>query len=236
MGHERCGAVTAAVELVNGGGQPAEAAFTRWSTRSERCSSPASSVDDAVRANALAGARALPERSAIVAAGSGVGCGCGSSPPSYSLDSGKGRAAAPESGASKSANQRVRSCSIGSSFSSFAFSSSSLRVVALLSSPRHERPEGAALEAVDPVDRLLAAVERKTAASSCVAEALRRQLRGDQVDGRDEILEVGVAHDRATRSRTRPTSARPWSRTLGGGVEQLLIVRRRGRTRRTSAA
>jgi carbonic anhydrase len=65
MGHERCGAVTAAVELVNGGGSPAgsiHAVVDALAAVLER----GMSVDEAVRANARAGARALPERSAIV--------------------------------------------------------------------------------------------------------------------------------------------------------------------------
>ena len=65
MGHERCGAVTAAVELVNGGGSPTgsiHAVVDALASVLER----GMSVDDAVRANTRAGAHALPERSAIV--------------------------------------------------------------------------------------------------------------------------------------------------------------------------
>ena len=65
MGHERCGAVTAAVELVNGGGSPGGSIHAVVDALGAVLE-PGMSVDDAVRANALAGARALPERSAIV--------------------------------------------------------------------------------------------------------------------------------------------------------------------------
>jgi carbonic anhydrase len=65
MGHERCGAVTAAVELVNGGGSPGGSIHAVVDALGAVLE-PGMSVGDAVRANALAGARALPERSAIV--------------------------------------------------------------------------------------------------------------------------------------------------------------------------
>jgi carbonic anhydrase len=65
MGHERCGAVTAAVELANVGESPTgniHAVVDALAAVLER----GMSVDEAVYANARAGARALPERSAIV--------------------------------------------------------------------------------------------------------------------------------------------------------------------------
>lgn len=65
MGHERCGAVTAAVELVNGGGSPGGSIHAVVDALGAVLE-PGMSVDEGVRANALAGARALPERSAIV--------------------------------------------------------------------------------------------------------------------------------------------------------------------------
>lgn len=87
MGHERCGAVTAAVELVNGGDSPAGSIHALVDALASVLE-PGMSVDDAVRANALAGARILPERSAIVrnAAESGS---LRVVPAEYSLDSGK---------------------------------------------------------------------------------------------------------------------------------------------------
>lgn len=87
MGHERCGAVTAAVELVNGGDSPAGSIHALVDALASVLE-PGMSVDDAVRANALAGARILPERSAIVrrAAESGA---LRVVPAEYSLDSGK---------------------------------------------------------------------------------------------------------------------------------------------------
>jgi carbonic anhydrase len=89
MGHERCGAVAAAVELVNGGGSPAgsiHAVVDALAAVLER----GMSVDDAVRANALAGARALPERSAIVRRAVETGA-LRVVPAVYSLDSGEVR-------------------------------------------------------------------------------------------------------------------------------------------------
>lgn len=65
MGHERCGAVTAAVELVNGGGSPGGSIHAVVDALAAVLE-PGMSVADGVRANVLAGARALPERSAIV--------------------------------------------------------------------------------------------------------------------------------------------------------------------------
>ena len=87
MGHERCGAVTAAVELVNGGDSPAGSIHALVDALAAVLE-PGMSVDDAVRANALAGARMLPERSAIVrrAAESGA---LRVVPAEYSLDSGR---------------------------------------------------------------------------------------------------------------------------------------------------
>jgi carbonic anhydrase len=87
MGHERCGAVTAAVELVNGGGIPGgsiHAVVDALAAVLER----GMSVDEAVRANTLAGARALPERSAIVRRAAEAG-ELRVVPAVYSLDSGE---------------------------------------------------------------------------------------------------------------------------------------------------
>ena len=99
-------------------------------------------------------------------------------------------------GASKRASQRVRSCSIGSSFSSFAFSSSSSALSrSLLLAGRDERPERAPLEAVDQVHRVLVAGELEGRRQQLLAEAVRDELRGDQVHRRHELLEVVVADD-----------------------------------------
>src|SRR5262249_6944526 len=69
------------------------------------------------------------------------------------------------------------------------------RVVALLLAGGDERPEGALLEAVDPVHRVLVALEPERRREELPAEALRRQLGGDGIDGRDYVLEVPVADD-----------------------------------------
>jgi carbonic anhydrase len=87
LGHERCGAVTAAVELLNGGESPAGSIHALVDALAAVLE-PGMSVEDAVCTNALAVARALPERSAIVrgAAESGL---LRVVPAVYSLDSGK---------------------------------------------------------------------------------------------------------------------------------------------------
>src|SRR5688572_23843228 len=69
-------------------------------------------------------------------------------------------------------------------------------VVALLAlAGRHERPERAALEPVDQVRRVLAALEGEERREQLLAEAPVRELSGDEVHGRDQVLEVAVAHD-----------------------------------------
>ena len=65
MGHERCGAVTAAVELVNGGGSPGGSIHAVVDALGAVLQ-PGMSVDEAVRVNALPVRASLPERSAIV--------------------------------------------------------------------------------------------------------------------------------------------------------------------------
>ena len=99
------------------------------------------------------------------------------------------------SGASKSASQRVRSGSIGSSCSSFAFSSSSVALSRVVLTRGHERPKRAALEAVDPVHRMLTAVELEDGGEELLAEPLRGELRRECVRCPDEILELRVVHD-----------------------------------------
>src|SRR5688572_15715737 len=69
-------------------------------------------------------------------------------------------------------------------------------VVALLVLPRgDERPERAALVAVDEVDGMLAALEAKDRREQLRPEAARLELGADEVDGRDEVLEVVVLDD-----------------------------------------
>src|ERR1043166_3468570 len=64
-------------------------------------------------------------------------------------------------------------------------------VVALLAfAGRDEWPERAALVPVDPVDRVVAAVEAERGREELRAEPARDELRPDQVHGRDEVLEV----------------------------------------------
>src|SRR5918999_3997073 len=68
-------------------------------------------------------------------------------------------------------------------------------VTLLFFARRDEGPERAALEAVDERDRLLAALEGKHSGEQLPAEAARRELRADEMDRRDEILEITVADD-----------------------------------------
>src|SRR2546430_457020 len=70
------------------------------------------------------------------------------------------------------------------------------RVVAVLAVvERDERPPRAALEAVDPVDGVRAALEPERGGKELRAEALLGQPLRDRVHGGDEVLEVRVAHD-----------------------------------------
>jgi carbonic anhydrase len=87
MGHERCGAVTAAVELVNGGGSPGGSIHALVDALGAVLE-PGMSVADGVRANVLAGVRALPERSAIVRRAVEANA-LEVVPAEYSLDSGR---------------------------------------------------------------------------------------------------------------------------------------------------
>jgi len=87
MGHERCGAVTAAVELLNGGESPAGSIHAVVDALGAVLE-PGMSVDDAARANTLAGARTLSERSAIVRRAEESGA-LRVVPAEYSLDSGR---------------------------------------------------------------------------------------------------------------------------------------------------
>src|SRR5205085_10598309 len=71
-----------------------------------------------------------------------------------------------------------------------------LGVVAfLVAAGGDERPECAALVAVDPIDRMLAAVEAEGGCEQLRAEAASLELAADDVDARDDILQVGVADD-----------------------------------------
>src|SRR5581483_9670475 len=67
-------------------------------------------------------------------------------------------------------------------------------VVALvLRAARDERPERSRLEAVDPVHRVLPALELERGREELPAEPLRLELGRDGVHARDLVLEVGVA-------------------------------------------
>ena len=89
-----------------------------------------------------------------------------------------------------------------------------LGVVALLIlAGRDERPERPALEAVDEVDRTVAvaALEGEERREQLLAEAVRGQLAGDQVNAGDEVLEVAVADDEPLVRRARPGGGGPRS-------------------------
>ena len=87
MGHERCGAVTAAVELTSGGGSPPGSIHALVDAVGAVLE-PGMSVDDAVRANARAGVRALQDRSSIVRSAAQSGA-LRVVAAEYSLDSGR---------------------------------------------------------------------------------------------------------------------------------------------------
>src|SRR5262249_32270664 len=68
-------------------------------------------------------------------------------------------------------------------------------VALLLVSHRDDRPERPALVAVDPVDRMLPTLEAERGREQPLPEAALLQLGADQVDRRDEILELRIAND-----------------------------------------
>ena len=111
-----------------------------------------------------------------------------------------------------------------------------LRVVAVSLADWHEGPERAALVAVDPVDRLRA-LELEDRREELRPEAALGELRPDEVNSRDEILELVVSHDepleaevvgRALDARVR--LARPRARAAPASRS------RPGRTRPPKAA
>ena len=102
----------------------------------------------------------------------------------------------------------MRSSSIGSSCSSFAFSSSSSALSRSCPPRRDERPERAALVAVDPVDRVLVALEAEDRGEQLLAEARCVELRGDEVHARDRDPRAPGRGRSPTRSRTSRSCAR----------------------------
>src|SRR5437660_9437190 len=68
-------------------------------------------------------------------------------------------------------------------------------VVALLVSRRYERVPRPALEVVDEVDRAAVLLELEHRAQEPVAVAAALELAGDEVDRRDEVLELVAAQD-----------------------------------------
>src|ERR671915_1486613 len=66
-------------------------------------------------------------------------------------------------------------------------------VALLLLAGGHERPERSALEPVDQIDGLLAAIEREERCQELPAETPGLELRADEIGSRDEILEIPVA-------------------------------------------
>src|SRR5512132_2231877 len=71
-----------------------------------------------------------------------------------------------------------------------------LRVVALLVLAHgYERPERPPLVAVDPVDRMLTALELEDRGEELRPESLLLQALGHGVDRRHLILEIGIADD-----------------------------------------
>src|SRR5207253_5260053 len=100
-----------------------------------------------------------------------------------------------------------------------------LGVVALLVlAGGDERPERASLVAVDPVDRVLAAVEAEHRGEELGPEALGLELGRDSVSARHEILEIRVAdHEPLEAEGVRLTVDRR-AGVLRRGLEELLDV------------
>ena len=114
------------------------------------------------------------------------------------------RAETSYSGISHSGNQRAMSSSIGSSRPAGPSCRSSCSVSrCLVARRRHERVVGAALEVVDEVDALAVVVEGEDGGQQAVAVAAALELGRERVHRHDEVVEVGVAQDRSSGSRTR---------------------------------
>src|SRR4051812_9962493 len=100
-----------------------------------------------------------------------------------------------------------------------------LGVVPLLAlAGRDERPEGAALVAVDPVHRVLAAVELEDRGEELRAEALFLQALSDRVHRRDLIFELRVADDDPRVAELVLATLQLRAGVAGDAVEQLLQV------------
>src|SRR5436190_12891525 len=100
-----------------------------------------------------------------------------------------------------------------------------LGVVPLLAlAGRDERPEGALLEAVDPVRTALLelALEREDGGEQLAAEAAVLELLRDQMRGRDEVLEVLVVDDEPLEAHLVALALDLRARLARDGVQQLL--------------
>ena len=87
---------------------------------------------------------------------------------------------------------------------------------------RDEGPERSALEAVDPRDRALVAVEAEDGRQQLFPEASGDQLGGDEVNRRHELLEVVVADDQPLEAELVAAALDLRVRVRGRDVEQLL--------------
>src|SRR5438094_5958480 len=100
-----------------------------------------------------------------------------------------------------------------------------LGVVALLLLPgRHERIERAPLVAVDPVDRMLPAVEAEHGRQKLRAEALLLEPLRNGMDGGDLILELRVAHHDPGEAEAVLLAREPRSGLRRDRVENLLEI------------
>src|SRR3954468_17726586 len=99
------------------------------------------------------------------------------------------------------------------------------RVVAfLLHAGRHERPERAGLEAVDPVHGMLAAFEAEGGREQLRAEAALDELLCDRVDRGHLILELRVAHDHPLEAERVGLAVELGARARRDALQELLDV------------
>src|SRR5262249_56746887 len=89
---------------------------------------------------------------------------------------------------------------------------------------RHERPEGAPLVAVDPVDGTLPALDLEDGGEELPAEALLLEPLRDCVDCCDLVLELGVAHDDPRVAELVLATLELRARVRRDAIEQLLQV------------
>ena len=107
----------------------------------------------------------------------------------------RGQLTSASTGASHTGYHRSSSGSMGISFSSTPLQPQLDPVVALLAGARREGVEGAALVAVDEVDRAVVGAEAEHRAEELLRVAALLQRLAHEVGGGDHVVEVGVGDD-----------------------------------------